>query len=74
MVLKTTKELLSFIYLVHLYICLFFDHFDQRSLTSPYLNFLLVVNCRKESEGNLKGILGYIDDNVVSTDIVNDHR
>ncbi|KAK9925449.1 hypothetical protein M0R45_033773 [Rubus argutus] len=29
---------------------------------------------KKESEGNLKGILGYIDDNVVSTDIVNDHR
>lgn len=29
---------------------------------------------REESEGNLKGILGYIEDDVVSTDFIGDSR
>ncbi|XP_004304013.1 PREDICTED: glyceraldehyde-3-phosphate dehydrogenase, cytosolic-like isoform X1 [Fragaria vesca subsp. vesca] len=29
---------------------------------------------KEESEGNLKGILGYIDDDLVSTDFVSNHR
>lgn len=29
---------------------------------------------REESEGNLKGILGYTEDDVVSTDFVGDNR
>lgn len=30
--------------------------------------------CREESEGKLKGILGYTEDDVVSTDFVGDSR
>ena len=30
--------------------------------------------CREESETNLKGILGYVDEDLVSTDFVGDSR
>lgn len=30
--------------------------------------------CREESEGKLKGILGYTEDDVVSTDFIGDTR
>ncbi|PRQ54153.1 putative glyceraldehyde-3-phosphate dehydrogenase (phosphorylating) [Rosa chinensis] len=33
-----------------------------------------VFDSREESEGNLKGILGYMDDDLVSTDFVDNHR
>lgn len=36
--------------------------------------FPSIVKFREESEGNLKGILGYIDDDLVSTDFVSNHR
>ena len=31
-------------------------------------------DCREESEGKLKGILGYTEEDVVSTDFVGDSR
>ena len=31
-------------------------------------------DCREESEGKLKGILGYIEEDVVSTDFIGDNR
>lgn len=31
-------------------------------------------DCREESETNLKGILGYTEDDVVSTDFIGDNR
>lgn len=37
-----------------------------------YIN--VVVFLREESEGKLKGILGYTEDDVVSTDFVGDSR
>lgn len=39
------------------------------------VNFLFCVfKCREESEGKLKGILGYTEDDVVSTDFIGDNR
>lgn len=35
---------------------------------------VVVVYRRKESEGSLKGILGYTEEDVVSTDFVGDNR
>lgn len=43
--------------------------FPMISLTSSFL-----VVLREESEGKLKGILGYTEDDVVSTDFVGDSR
>ena len=37
-------------------------------------HFLLLTIPREESEGNLKGIMGYTEDDVVSTDFVGDSR
>ena len=39
-----------------------------------HLKFFSVPLCRKESETNLKGILGYVDEDLVSTDFVGDSR
>ena len=38
------------------------------------LSYMNVVFLREESEGKLKGILGYTEDDVVSTDFVGDSR
>lgn len=38
------------------------------------LFFLLWHFIREESEGKLKGILGYTEDDVVSTDFLGDNR
>lgn len=38
------------------------------------LNIIYCVFLRAESEGKLKGILGYTEDDVVSTDFVGDSR
>ena len=35
---------------------------------------VVLVVCREESQGKLKGILGYTEDDVVSTDFVGDSR
>lgn len=35
---------------------------------------LNILARREESEGNLKGILGYTEDDVVSTDFIGDSR
>jgi hypothetical protein len=32
------------------------------------------IFCRAESEGNLKGILGYVEEDLVSTDFQGDNR
>lgn len=37
-------------------------------------SYLLCMFLRAESEGKLKGILGYTEDDVVSTDFVGDNR
>lgn len=34
----------------------------------------LIINDREESEGKLKGILGYVDEDLVSMDFVGDNR
>lgn len=35
---------------------------------------LLFNHCREESEGKLKGILGYVEEDLVSTDFLGDSR
>lgn len=54
-------------YLAHLLMCLFWNVL----FVSYELCFVLF---REESEGKLKGILGYTEDDVVSTDFVGDSR
>ena len=34
----------------------------------------VIFNRREESEGRLKGILGYVDEDLVSTDFIGDSR
>ena len=46
-------------------------HFGNGPSPLSYMN---VVFLREESEGKLKGILGYTEDDVVSTDFVGDSR
>ena len=38
------------------------------------LFLIILVTCREESETNLKGILGYTEEDLVSTDFVGDSR
>jgi glyceraldehyde-3-phosphate dehydrogenase/erythrose-4-phosphate dehydrogenase len=37
-------------------------------------DFISLHLCRAESEGNLKGILGYVEEDLVSTDFQGDNR
>lgn len=48
-----------------------YDLFRNGLFVSYELCFVLI---REESEGKLKGILGYTEDDVVSTDFVGDSR
>ncbi|XP_040369586.1 glyceraldehyde-3-phosphate dehydrogenase, cytosolic-like [Rosa chinensis] len=47
--------------------------YTDRERASHHLRFD-DLTCLEESEGNLKGILGYMDDDLVSTDFVDNHR
>ena len=43
--------------------------------TGIVILFMFVIfNRREESEGRLKGILGYVDEDLVSTDFIGDSR
>lgn len=49
-----------------------FSSFEENIIFLRFIFSLLVL--REESEGKLKGILGYTEDEVVSTDFVGDNR
>lgn len=49
-------------------------YISMRTLPLAWFNNCACDFDREESEGNLKGILGYTDEHVVSTDFVGDSR
>lgn len=53
---------------------LLFNITFSHDFPDDFFDIICLVVFREESEGKLKGILGYTEDDVVSTDFVGDSR